>query len=98
MPALSFNNKEMRHEQNSTTHYTHDSSALSEAIQMQIQTAKITPLTVQQYAEISEDIYDEIERVDCGEMIAAKCIKHPKYGDIILVASTTHACCLMIHY
>ncbi|MGZ4956930.1 MAG: hypothetical protein ACXV8Q_17655 [Methylobacter sp.] len=45
--------------------------------------AKITPLTVQQYAEISEDIYDEIDRVVYAGMVAAKCIKHPEYGDII---------------
>ncbi len=60
--------------------------------------AKITPLTVQQYTEISEDIYDEVERVDCAGMLAAKCLKHPEFGDIILISSTTHADCLMIHF
>jgi len=59
--------------------------------------AKITPLTVQQYAEISENIYDEVERVDYAGMIAAKCVKHPEYGDIILVSSTDGGC-LMIHF
>jgi hypothetical protein len=59
--------------------------------------AKITPLTVQQYAEISEDIYDEIERIDYAGMIAAKCVKHPEYGDIILISSTEGGC-LMIHF
>ncbi len=59
--------------------------------------AKITPLTVQQYAEISEDIYDEVERVDYAGMIAAKCVKHPEYGDIILISSTDGGC-LMIHF
>jgi len=58
--------------------------------------AKITPLTVQQYAEISEDIYDEIDRVVYAGMVAGKCIKHPEYGDIILVSSD-HGGCLMIH-
>jgi|GEM_PF-359960 len=58
--------------------------------------AKITPLTVQQYAEISDEIYDEIERVVYADMLAAKCVKHPKYGDIILVSSTQGGC-LMIH-
>ncbi len=59
--------------------------------------AKITPLTILQYVEISEDIYDEIERVVHAGMIAAKCVKHPEYGDIILVSST-HDGCLMIHF
>lgn len=59
--------------------------------------AKITPLTVQQYAEISEDIYDEIERVEYGGMIVAKCVKHPEYGDIILISSPEGGC-LMIHF
>jgi len=59
--------------------------------------AKITPLTVQQYVEISENIYDEIERVDYAGIIAAKCIKHPEYGDIILISSTDGGC-LMIHF
>lgn len=59
--------------------------------------AKITPLTVQQYAEISEDIYDEVERVDYAGMMAAKCVKHPEYGDIILISSTEGGC-LMIHF
>ncbi len=57
---------------------------------------KITPLTVQQYAEISEAIYDEIDRVVYAGLVAAKCVKHPEYGDIILVSST-HGGCLMIH-
>lgn len=57
---------------------------------------KITPLTVQQYVKISEDIYDEIDRVVYAGMVAAKCIKHPEYGDIILVSSA-HGGCLMIH-
>lgn len=60
--------------------------------------AKITPLTVRQYAAISDEVYDEIERCDCGGMIAAKCVKHPEYGDIILISSTTHIDCLMIHF
>ena len=60
--------------------------------------AKIIPLTVPQYAKISEDIYDEVERVIHAGMIAAKCVKHPEYGDIILVSSTTHADSLMIHF
>lgn len=59
---------------------------------------KLTPISVQQYMEISEEIYDEIERVEHGGMIAAKCVNHPKYGDIILISSTTHAACLMIHF
>ncbi len=60
--------------------------------------AKLTPISVQQYMEISEDIYDEVERVEHVGMIAAKCVDHPKYGDIILISSTTHTGCLMIHY
>lgn len=59
---------------------------------------KITPLTVRQYAAISDEVYDEIERCDCAGMIAAKCVKHPEYGDIILISSTTHIDCLMIHF
>lgn len=59
--------------------------------------AKITPLTVQQYAEISDEIYDEIERVVYADMLAAKCVKHPKYGDIILISSNRGGC-LMIHF
>jgi hypothetical protein len=59
--------------------------------------ARITPLTIMQYAEISKDIYDEIERVVHAGMIAAKCINHPEYGDIILVSSA-HDGCLMIHF
>jgi hypothetical protein len=59
--------------------------------------ARITPLSLMQYVEISDDIYDEIERVVHAGMIAAKCIKHPEYGDIILVSST-HDGCLMIHF
>lgn len=60
--------------------------------------AKITPLTIQQYIKISEDVYDEVERVEHGEIIAAKCIKHPEYGDIILIRSTTNCDCLMVHF
>ena len=60
--------------------------------------AKITPLTIQRYVEICEDIYDETDRVECADMIAAKCVKHPEYGDIILISSTTHVECLMIHF
>ncbi len=63
-----------------------------------MKTAKITPLTIQQYAEISEDIYDEVERIDYAGILAAKCVKHPEYGDIILISSTTHGDCLMIHF
>ncbi len=63
-----------------------------------MKTAKITPLTIQQYTEISEDIYDEVERIEYAGMLAAKCVKHPEFGDIILVSSATHADCLMIHY
>lgn len=59
--------------------------------------ARITPLSLMQYVEISDDIYDEVERVVHAGMIAAKCIKHPEYGDIILVSST-HDGCLMIHF
>lgn len=58
--------------------------------------AKITPLSIQQYAEISNNIYDEIERVDHHGLVAAKCIKHPEYGDIILISSPQGGC-LMIH-
>ncbi len=60
--------------------------------------AKITPLTVQQYAKISEEVYDEIDRIVYAGVLAAKCIKHPEYGDIILISSTTHAEALMIHF
>ncbi len=63
---------------------------------LSLKDAKITPLTVQQYAEISESIYDEIERIVYADMLAAKCVKHPEYGDIILVSSS-HGGCLMIH-
>lgn len=59
--------------------------------------AKITPLTIQQYAEISEHIYHEVDRVEYAGMIAAKCAKHPAYGDIILVSSV-HGGGLMIHF
>lgn len=59
--------------------------------------AKITPLSIQQYAEISEDIYDEIERIDHDGMIVAKCVKHPEYGDIILISSPQGGC-LMIYF
>ena len=62
-----------------------------------MKTAKIIPLTVLQYAKISEDIEDEIERVEYAGMLAAKCIKHPEYGDIILVSSAQGGC-LMIHF
>lgn len=62
-----------------------------------MKTAKLTPLTIQQYADISEDIYDEIERVEHGGIIAAKCIGHPEHGDIILISSH-HGGCLMIHF
>jgi len=57
---------------------------------------KITPLTVQQYVKISDDIYDEIERVEHAGMLAAKCSQHPEYGDIILISSNLGDC-LMIH-
>lgn len=59
--------------------------------------AKITVLSIQQYAEISENIYDEIDRIDHKGMIIAKCIKHPEYGDIILISSPQGGC-LMIHF
>ncbi|MCK9620256.1 MAG: hypothetical protein M0R47_06930 [Methylobacter sp.] len=59
--------------------------------------AKITPLTIQQYAKISDEIDDEIDRVVHAGMLAAKCIKHPEFGDIILISSTTDADVLMIH-
>ncbi len=59
--------------------------------------AKITPLTVQQYAEISDDIYDETHRVEYAGMTAGKCVGHPDYGDIILVSSVLGGC-LMIHF
>lgn len=60
--------------------------------------AIIIPLTVLQYAAISDAIDDEIERVVHAGMITAKCTNHPEYGDIILVSSTTHPDCLMIHH
>jgi hypothetical protein len=60
--------------------------------------AKITPLTIQQYVKISEEIYDEIDRVAHAGMLAAKCTKHPEYGDIILISSATHADILMVHF
>jgi hypothetical protein len=63
-----------------------------------MKTAKITPLTIQQYVEISEDIYDEVERVGYAGVLAAKCVQHPEFGDIILISSTTHVDCLMIHF
>ena len=56
------------------------------------------PLSVLQYAKISEDIYDEIDRVVHAGVIAAKYAKHPEYGDIILISSTTHSDALMIHF
>ncbi|MDP1664442.1 MAG: hypothetical protein Q8L79_04875 [Methylobacter sp.] len=58
---------------------------------------KITPLTVQQYAEISDDIYDEVERVEHAGILAAKCSQHPEYGDIILISSN-QGDCLMVHF
>jgi len=64
----------------------------------QMKAAKITPLTIQQYAKISGEIYDEIDRVVHAGMLAAKCIKHPEYGDIILISSTTHTDILMVHF
>lgn len=63
----------------------------------EIKEAKITPLSVQQYAKISEDIYDEIDRIDHNGMIIAKCTNHPEYGDIILISSPEGGC-LMIHF
>ncbi len=62
-----------------------------------MKTAKITPLTTQQYAKISEDIYNETERVIHAGMLAAKCVQHPEYGDIILISSNQGGC-LMIHF
>lgn len=59
--------------------------------------AKIKRLTIRQYAKISEDIADEIERVKCPGMLVAKCIEHPEYGDIILISSAQGGC-LMIHF
>jgi len=56
------------------------------------------PLSVLQYAKISEDIYDEIDRVVHAGVIAAKYAKHPEYGDIILISSTSHSDALMIHF
>ncbi|MCX7093892.1 MAG: hypothetical protein NTY50_10645 [Methylobacter sp.] len=58
--------------------------------------AKIEPLSILQYLAISDSIDDEIERVVHAGMIAAKCTKHPEFGDIILISSTTHTDCLMI--
>ncbi|MGR9015057.1 MAG: hypothetical protein ACU83U_15585 [Gammaproteobacteria bacterium] len=63
---------------------------------VQMKAAKIVPLTVQEYLEISDSIDDETSRVVHAGMIAAKCTKHPEYGDIILISSTTHVDCLMI--
>lgn len=57
---------------------------------------KITPLTVQQYVDISDEIYDELERVEHGGILAAKCSNHPEYGNIILISSSSGDC-LMIH-
>ena len=59
--------------------------------------ANITPLTALQYVEISKDIDNEADRVVHGEMIAAKCVKHPEHGNIVLV-STAYDGCLMIHF
>lgn len=59
--------------------------------------AKITPLSIQKYVEISEDIHDEIERIEHEGIIVAKCVKHPQYGDIILISSPQGGC-LMIHF
>lgn len=64
---------------------------------MLMEQARIKPLTIPQYADISADIYDEIERVVHAGMIAAKCTRHPEYGDIILISSP-HGGCLMIHF
>lgn len=58
--------------------------------------AKIVPLTVAEYVEISDNIDDEIYRIVHAGVIAAKCTRHPQYGDIILISSTTHADSLMI--
>lgn len=59
--------------------------------------ASITPLTTLQCAKIFQDIYSETDRVVHGNMVAAKCVRHPKHGNIVLV-STTYDGCLMIHF
>jgi hypothetical protein len=59
--------------------------------------AKITPLSTQQYAEISEKIYDEVDSVDHDGMTVAKHAHHPEYGDIILISSPEGGY-LMIHF
>lgn len=59
--------------------------------------ASIMPLTTLQYAKISKDINDEADRVVHGAMTAAKYIKHPEHGNIVLV-STAYDGCLMIHF
>ncbi len=59
--------------------------------------AKITPLSIQQYAEISEGIYDETHKVEYAGMTTGKCVGHPEYGDIILISSTLGGG-LMIHF
>lgn len=75
-------------------------SVLSEGVNLPgallMEQVRIKPLTVMQYADISADIHDEIERVVHAGMIAAKCTRHPEYGDIILISSP-HGGCLMIH-
>jgi hypothetical protein len=62
-----------------------------------IENANIMPLTTLQYAKISKDIDSEADRVVHGKMVAAKCAKHPEYGNIVLV-STAYDGCLMIHF
>lgn len=59
--------------------------------------ASITPLTTLQYAKISKVIHDETDRIVHGAMTAAKCVKHPEHGNIVLV-STAYDGCLMIHF
>ncbi|HEY8098641.1 MAG TPA: hypothetical protein VIE65_21455 [Methylobacter sp.] len=61
-----------------------------------MKTTKITPLTAQQCAEIYSDIYGEIDRAVYTNTLAAKRLKHPEYGDIVLVSSNNGGC-LMIH-
>lgn len=62
-----------------------------------MKTAKITPLTILQYAEIFEDVLVENNQVFQSGMLDAKCVTHPEYGDIILISST-HCDCFMIHF
>jgi hypothetical protein len=59
--------------------------------------ANIMPLTTLQYAKITKDIDNEADTVVHGEMIAAKCARHPEHGNIVLV-STAYDGCLMIHF